>query len=100
MSSNKNVKERKPCIDLSKYMDKEITIKFIGGRQVTGILKGFDGLLNIVLDGGKEIQAEKERNVGLLVCRGPTIMLISPKDGYEEIENPFMEGGEEEEEEI
>ena len=29
------------------------------------------------------------RRLGLVVCRGPTIVLISPTDGVEEIENPF-----------
>ena len=32
---------------------------------------------------------DKTRNLGLVVCRGPTIVLISPTDGVEEIENPF-----------
>ena len=32
---------------------------------------------------------DKTRSLGLVVCRGPTIVLISPTDGVEEIENPF-----------
>ena len=30
------------------------------------------------------------RNLGLVVLRGPTITLLSPVDGYEEIANPFL----------
>ena len=30
------------------------------------------------------------RNLGLVVLRGPTITLLSPVDGYEEIANPFV----------
>lgn len=29
------------------------------------------------------------RSLGLVVCRGPTIVLISPTEGVEEIKNPF-----------
>lgn len=31
-------------------MDKLIRVKFTGGREAAGILKGYDPLLNIVLD--------------------------------------------------
>ena len=30
------------------------------------------------------------RNVGLVVCRGTSVMMVSPYDGIEEIENPFL----------
>lgn len=30
-----------------------------------------------------------KRTLGLVVLRGPTITLLSPVDGSEEIENPF-----------
>lgn len=35
-------------------MDKDITVKFNGGREVTGTLKGYDALMNLVLDEVKE----------------------------------------------
>jgi U6 snRNA-associated Sm-like protein LSm7 len=79
---------------------------------VTGILKGYDQLLNLVLDEVEEevqgtymchypcrillmmvILAEPQvhtRSLGLTVLRGPTITLLSPVDGLEEIANPFM----------
>lgn len=37
-------------IDLSKLSDQEVLVRLIGGRQVRGILKGWDPLLNLVLD--------------------------------------------------
>ena len=40
---------------------------------------------------------DEQRTLGLVVCRGTSVMLISPVDGTEEIVNPF--GGDEEEEE-
>ena len=41
-------------LDLGLYMDREIYVKFNGGREVSGILKGFDPLLNMVLDDAQE----------------------------------------------
>jgi len=77
---------------------------------VSGILKGFDQLLNLVLDqveeepsgqssathsfctssdiGFAEFQLQP-RQLGLAVVRGPTVTLIAPADGFEEIADPF-----------
>lgn len=41
-------------MDLNQYKDKEIRVKFIGGRQIIGVLKGFDQLMNLVLENVKE----------------------------------------------
>ncbi|KAF8515727.1 U6 snRNA-associated Sm-like protein LSm7 [Hysterangium stoloniferum] len=84
---------REAILDLSKYVNEKIRVKFTGGREVTGILKGYDQLLNLVLDEVEEEIAEPEphrRTLGLVVLRGPTITLLSPVDGSEEIENPFL----------
>lgn len=82
-------------------MDKDITVKFSGGREVMGTLKGYDQLMNLVLDNVKEITRDEEGNsslrpLGLLVARGTLLVLISPVDGSEEISNPFMQADDEE----
>ncbi|KDQ54459.1 hypothetical protein JAAARDRAFT_135197 [Jaapia argillacea MUCL 33604] len=85
--------KREAILDLSKYANERIRVKFTGGREVTGILKGFDQLLNLVLDEVEEQLNEPEphtRKLGLVVLRGPTITLLSPVDGFEEIANPFL----------
>ena len=67
---------------------------------VVGTLKGFDPLVNVVLDdcveyfyreedGGKETT----RTLGLVVGRGTSVVLVCPTDGMEAIENPFAEEG-------
>jgi U6 snRNA-associated Sm-like protein LSm7 len=76
-----------------------------------GVLKGFDQLVNIVLDETVEIlqaatsgaaaaagspSAPATRNLGLIVCRGPNITVVCPDDGMREIDNPFVAGGDEE----
>ncbi|KAJ1951874.1 U6 snRNA-associated Sm-like protein LSm7 [Linderina pennispora] len=97
----KEKRKRDAIFDLNRYSDKRIRVKFQGGREVTGVLKGFDQLMNIVLDdavetlrahdNGEAAQAETTRKVGLVVLRGPSIILISPTDGSEEIANPFVQ---------
>lgn len=37
---------------------------------------------------------ESSRNLGLIVARGTLLVLISPVDGSEEIENPFQAASE------
>ncbi|MCJ1310352.1 Sm-like protein lsm7 [Agyrium rufum] len=102
-SSSQTEKPKKENIlDLTKYMDKEITVKFTGGREVIGTLKGYDQLMNLVLDDVKEMLRddegnEKTRSLGLLVARGTLLVLISPTDGSEQIANPFAAQEEEEE---
>ncbi|KAJ1856466.1 U6 snRNP-associated protein Lsm7, partial [Coemansia sp. RSA 486] len=70
----KEKKKRDAIFDLKKYSDKRIRVKFMGGREVTGVLKGSDQLLNIVLDEAEETlydpenpdsSEEKTRHIGL-----------------------------------
>ncbi|KAF1809480.1 LSM-domain-containing protein [Eremomyces bilateralis CBS 781.70] len=81
-------------------MDKEIRVKFNGGREVIGLLKGFDQLMNLVLDEVKETVRDEEGNestrpLGLVVARGTLLTAISPLDGSQEIQNPFLNAEEE-----
>jgi U6 snRNA-associated Sm-like protein LSm7 len=105
-------------LDLSKYIDKQIRVKFQGGREgldylpivyllvarnhqlclaVVGVLKGFDPLMNLVLDESAEVASEgpaDRRALGLLVARGTNVTSICPEDEMIEIENPFLAGDE------
>ena len=60
----------------------------------------FDQLLNLVIDSTSEQLRDMEspfgpptetRQLGLVVCRGTSVVLISPQDGMEEIPNPFIQ---------
>jgi len=71
-------------------------VKFTGGREVVGLLKGYDQLMNLVLDEVKETLRDEDgneqtRELGLVVARGPMLTLISPVDGTEQIANPFIQ---------
>ena len=42
--------------ELKKLMDKRLDLKLNGGRSVTGILRGFDPFMNLVVDDGSRAQ--------------------------------------------
>lgn len=43
-------KKKDNVLDLTKYLDQGVRVKFQGGREVSGVLKGYDQLVNLVLD--------------------------------------------------
>lgn len=47
--------KRDNILDLNKYINEKMRIKFSGGREVVGLLKGFDQLMNLVLDEVEEV---------------------------------------------
>jgi U6 snRNA-associated Sm-like protein LSm7 len=76
---------------------------------VTGILRGFDSMVNLVLDECVEFVRDPEdpskrktitvqgktvdvtRKLGIVVCRGTAVSYICPAEGTQEISNPFVE---------
>ncbi|KAJ8908679.1 hypothetical protein NDN08_005384 [Rhodosorus marinus] len=93
-------RQRPVVLDLSKHVERSVLVKLVGGRQIRGTLKGWDPLVNLVLDDAVEelrdptdpyVLTGKERKLGLLVARGTSVMTICPTDGMEETENPFVE---------
>ncbi|XP_077993749.1 U6 snRNA-associated Sm-like protein LSm7 [Glandiceps talaboti] len=98
--ADKEKKKKESILDLTKYIDKPIRVKFQGGREASGILKGFDPLLNLVIDGTTEYMRDPDdpykltdetRLLGLVVCRGTSVVLICPSDSMEPIANPFVQ---------
>ncbi|KAH8921233.1 U6 snRNA-associated Sm-like protein LSm7 [Atractiella rhizophila] len=90
--------QRQAIIDLQKHVGKKMRVKFVGGREVIGILRGFDQLLNLVMDDVEEIitdpenpELTRQRQLGLAVLRGTTVMVINPAEGFGEISNPFVQ---------
>lgn len=91
--------KKEAILDLNKFKDQKVVVKFIGGRQVVGVLKGFDQLMNLVLEDVSEqlrdpeddaVLTEKTRDFKVVVVRGPLLLTLSPLDGTESIENPFV----------
>eukprot|EP00392_Amoebophrya_sp_AT5.2_P005115 g5124.t1 len=80
-------KGKSTVFEVEKYLNQMVHVKFTGGREVKGILKGYDPVVNVVLDEAEEYRRdpkdptrvlEETRNLGLIVCRGPSVTLISP----------------------
>lgn len=42
--------EKDAVLDFAKYCDQRVRVRFQGGREVDGVLKGFDKLDNLVLE--------------------------------------------------
>ena len=99
---------KESILELAKMMDTSVRIKCLGGRELTGILRGYDDLVNLVLDECEEFLrdvddpsriTDKTRKLGLVVVRGTQVSLVSPQDGVEEIANPFAIAEDEDEQE-
>lgn len=96
--------KKESALDLAKFIDKGVRVKLAGGREVSGVLKGYDQLLNVVLDEAVEYLrdptdpmrvTDETRNLGVIVCRGTAVTMVAPTAGAEEIANPFMQAAEE-----
>lgn len=67
-------------------MDRRIQLQLNGGRKVTGVLRGFDAFLNLVLDETVEepilsasLAAEEKpagQKIGLVVIRGNSVVMM------------------------
>lgn len=98
-NNNKQDRPKKEAIlDLQKYYGQQVQVKFIGGRYVVGVLKGFDQLMNLVLEDVVEtlrdpedesMLTEQTRELGTVIVRGPQMLTLSPLHGTESISNPF-----------
>lgn len=59
-----------PVLDLQKYLDQGVRVKLQGGREVHGVLKGFDPLVNVVLDECIEFIRGKRKMAPSPFCAG------------------------------
>ncbi|XP_075231272.1 small nuclear ribonucleoprotein G [Lycorma delicatula] len=67
--------------ELKKYMDKKLSLKLNGGRHVTGILRGFDPFMNLVVDESIEERKDGSKiNIGMVVIRGNSIIMLESLD--------------------
>lgn len=70
----------KPLDALNQARDQRILVELKNGSQFVGKLRAFDVHLNTVLDDAQEIiDGEVKRNLGRILLRGDTIILLSPQ---------------------
>ncbi|KAI7936348.1 hypothetical protein MJO28_015737 [Puccinia striiformis f. sp. tritici] len=64
--------------ELKKYMDKKLFLNLQGNRKLSGVLRGFDIFLNLVLDEAQEesLEGGEKRKMGLIVIRGNSVSSI------------------------
>lgn len=63
--------------ELKKYMDKKLSLRLNGNRVITGILRGFDPFMNLVVDEGVEDSKKGEKiPIGMVVIRGNAVVLL------------------------
>jgi len=63
--------------ELKKYMDKRLSLRLNGARVVTGILRGFDPFMNLVVDDAvEETKTGEKNNIGMVVIRGNSVGLL------------------------
>ncbi|KAH7725562.1 small nuclear ribonucleoprotein G [Aphelenchoides avenae] len=67
--------------ELKKYMDKQMNFKLNGNRHVSGILRGFDPFMNIVVEDCVEhLKSGESRTIGMVVVRGNSIVIMEPME--------------------
>ena len=78
-------------IDLKPYLDRKIRVYFVGGREISGTLKGADVKTNLVLVDAKEYLrnaanqdtvSTETRDLDLIFIRGSTVLTIVDEDGF------------------
>lgn len=60
--------------ELKRLMDKKMTITLNGNRVVSGVLRGFDQFMNLVLDGA--VDEKSREDMGMVVLRGASVITI------------------------
>ncbi|CAG9317687.1 unnamed protein product [Blepharisma stoltei] len=61
--------------DLKKYLNLNVDIKLNGNRRVCGVLRGYDQLMNLVLENAYEIAGPIKREIGSAFIRGNSVIM-------------------------
>jgi len=78
--------------EMKKFMDKRMSLKLNGGRKVTGVLRGFDPFMNIVLDDAQEeISATDKRPIGMIVLRGNNVVTLECLEKVKEFATSMLD---------
>ncbi|TID15420.1 hypothetical protein CANINC_004385 [Pichia inconspicua] len=88
--------KRGPIIDLEPILNKEVNISIMSGRNVRGILTGYDQLMNVVIENATITTPETISSSGQeeihelrkVVVIGRLILCFEPLDGYQILPNP------------
>ncbi|GAV27110.1 hypothetical protein PMKS-000571 [Pichia membranifaciens] len=91
--------KRGPIIDLEPVLNKEVSVRISGGREIIGTLAGYDQLMNLVVENAivktpdHISYSEKDEEIKLdkVVVIGRLLLALEPMDGYEVVTNPNVQ---------
>ncbi|MDD1717641.1 MAG: RNA-binding protein [Methanoregulaceae archaeon] len=70
---------KRPLDILDQVLNRQpVIVALKGGRELRGILQGYDVHMNLVLDKAEEVDNGVVRTVGTLIVRGDNVIYISP----------------------
>ncbi|KUG20642.1 putative snrnp sm-like protein [hydrocarbon metagenome] len=70
---------RRPLDILDQVLNRQpVIISLKGGREIRGILQGYDVHMNLVLDKAEEEDEGGIRKLGTLIVRGDNVIYITP----------------------
>ncbi|MEA2035422.1 MAG: LSM domain-containing protein [Euryarchaeota archaeon] len=70
---------RRPLEILDKALNqKSVIVSLKGGREIRGILQGYDVHMNLVLENAEEEHENIVEKHGTLIVRGDNVIYISP----------------------
>ena len=61
---------------LKLYLSEKVYIQLVSNQKITGILRGFDQFLNIVIDEGYVINKTEKKFIGTVLIRGEMIISL------------------------
>jgi len=74
----KNMTKR-PLDILDQVLNRQpVIVSLKGGRELRGVLQGYDVHMNLVLDKAEEMENDVVKSVGTLIVRGDNVIYISP----------------------
>ena len=70
---------KRPMDILDQVLNRQpVLISLKGGREIKGVLQGYDVHMNLVLDKAEEIVEGQVQSIGTLIIRGDNVIYISP----------------------
>ncbi|OXM75588.1 small nuclear ribonucleoprotein G [Cryptococcus neoformans Bt63] len=67
--------------ELKKFMDRRLFLHLQGGRQISGVLRGYDMFLNLVVDNAfEELGGGQRKPCGMVVIRGNSVSAMELLD--------------------
>jgi len=79
MVTQGNSMTKRPMDILDLVLNRQpVIVSLKGGREIHGILQGYDVHLNLVLEKAETVENGQVQKVGTLIVRGDNVIYISP----------------------